>query len=239
LATQSALLLLILPATLSAQGLTFQMGRLFDDGGWTLYNLGWNQRLIGPFEAQASGVLMRGPGQSERLFGAGLDASLFRGGQSGFYLIGGVGAGVGTGSAEDWWRGWSAGLGYELVPLQFLSLGVETRYREMEPSRRAGAELAFWISTAFSGGRNAPCGTRREPPSVPQPGPASTRESSVAAGSARPPRLATAASLVDPDAASADALASEVIEIAEGELGTRYRFGGTGPGDGFDCSGLI
>src|SRR5690606_24072213 len=135
-------------------------------------------------------------------------------------------------------RGWSAGLGYELVPLQFLSLGVETRYREMVPSRRAGAELAFRVSTAFSGGSHPHEGTSPEPAPGYRPLPVSPRSDAGAPGAARTPRLATAASLGDSDAGSASPLARDVIEIAEGELGTRYRFGGTGPGDGFDCSGL-
>ena len=141
-----------IPGPLAAQGLTFQMGRLFDDGGWTAYNLGWNQSLFGPLDAQIGGTLLRGPAASERLFGAALDASLFRGGRSGIYVVGGMGGGIGTGSAESWWRSWSAGVGYELVPLDFLSLGLETRYREMMPRRRSGAEVALRLSTNFAGG---------------------------------------------------------------------------------------
>ena len=126
---------------LSAQGLTLRMGRLFDDGGWTAYNLAWNYPLPGPLDAQLGGTFLRGPAASERLFGAALDASLFRGGRAGVYFVGGMGGGIGTGSAESWWRSWSAGVGYELVPTQVFSVGIETRYREMQPRRRAGDKL--------------------------------------------------------------------------------------------------
>ena len=242
-----AAIVMAMPGSLAGQGLTFQMGRLFDDGGWTAYNLGWNQSLFGPLDAQFGGTLLRGPAASERLFGAALDASLFRGGRSGLYVVGGMGGGVGTGSAESWWRSWSAGVGYELVPLEFLSLGLETRYREMMPRRRSGAEVALRLSTNFSGGSRPaekpapaapPLADTREPegrPSREGPAPERPRDASAAG----PVRLATAATLGAPTRTPV-ALARDVIEIAEGEIGRRYRLGGTGdPGDGFDCSGLI
>lgn len=236
-----AALAMAAPARLGAQGLTFQMGRLFDDGGWTAYNLAWNHSLFGPVDAQVGGMLLRGPTASERLFGAALDASLFRGGRSGLYVVGGMGGGIGTGSAESWWRSWSAGIGYELVPLDFFSLGIETRYREVMPRQRSGAEVALRLSTNFGGGSRA-AAPSSEPPvdargaerSATRVPPAPTAD--AAPGDSRV-RLATAASL---PARPPSAVAQDVIEIAEGEIGRRYRLGGTGdPGDGFDCSGLI
>ncbi len=247
LACAIATLAIAVPRTLGAQGLTFQMGRLFDDGGWTAYNLSWNHSLFGPVDAQLGGTLLRGPGASERLFGAALDATLFRGGRSGLYVVGGMGGGIGTGTAESWWRSWSAGVGYELIPLEFLSLGIETRYREMLPRRRAGAEVAFRLSTNFSGGSRvaAPGPAPAAAPAVDGRGPAPGEPETAAvpadaSGSreTRSVRLATAASLAATRAP--EAVARDVIEIAEGEIGRRYRLGGTGdPGDGFDCSGLI
>jgi cell wall-associated NlpC family hydrolase len=245
LASALAALAMAAPPSLAAQGLSFQMGRLFDDGGWTAYNLAWNHSLFGPLDAQLGGTLLRGPAASERLFGAALDATLFRGGRSGLYVVGGMGGGVGTGTSESWWRSWSAGVGYELIPLEFLSLGIETRYREMMPRRRAGAEVALRLSTNFNGG-----GSRVAAPATLPPVSARSAEDSAARGpvlpgvarsdsrDARPVRLSTAASLAT--TRTPEVLARDVIEIAEGEIGRRYRLGGTGePGDGFDCSGLI
>lgn len=244
LACAIATLAIAAPASLGAQGLTFRMGRLFDDGGWTAYNLAWNHSLFGPLDAQLGGTLLRGPAASERLFGASLDATLFRGGRAGLYVVGGMGGGVGTGTSESWWRSWSAGVGYELIPLEFLSLGIETRYREMMPRRRAGAEVAFRLSTNFSGGTRAAPSVGVPPVSAGSAEGSAGREPAApgAAGSdsraAGPVRLSTAASLST--ARAPEALARDVIEIAEGEIGRRYRLGGTGdPGDGFDCSGLI
>jgi cell wall-associated NlpC family hydrolase len=243
-ASAIAVIAMTAPPSLGAQGLTFQMGRLFDDGGWTAYNLAWNHSLFGPLDAQLGGTLLRGPAASERLFGAAFDASLFRGGRSGLYVVGGLGGGVGSGTAESWWRSWSAGIGYELIPLEFLSLGIETRYREMMPRRRAGAEVAFRLSTNFSGGARvaAPPATppvaARSPNDSSAPGIAADGVGNADSRAPAPVRLSTAASLSTSRAP--EALARDVIEIAEGEIGRRYRLGGTGePGDGFDCSGLI
>ena len=245
------------PLPAAAQGVSLQVGRLFDDGGWTAYSLSWTRSLLGPLGLQMGGAWLQGPSSSERLFGATIDASLFRGGRPGAYAVGGIGGGFGLGAAESWWRSWSAGAGYELLPLPFLSIGVEARYREMLPAHRAGAELAFRIGTSFGSARvpaavavgdTAP--VVAPPPALPRAvaPPADTlADTSPPAPSplmADPPpvALATAATvrgraIVREDA---DAIVREVIRIAEGEIGRRYQLGGRGEaGDGFDCSGLI
>lgn len=245
LAVLAAASLAALPASLTAQGLTFRMGRLFDDGGWTAYNIAWNHPLFGPLDAQLGGTLLRGPAASERLFGATFDASIFRGGRAGLYMIGGMGAGIGTGVAESWWSSWSAGLGYELMPAHFFSLGIETRYREMRPRSRSGAELALRLSTNFGGaGPRNPDAPRGPMPLGPRESEMRTATATSEASPKADPtpagiRLATAG-VAKPASKAAHERASEVIAIAEGEIGRRYRLGGTGdPGDGFDCSGLI
>ena len=240
------------PAPAHAQGVALQVGHLFDDGGWTAYSAGWTHSLTGSIGAQLGGVYLRRPGSTARLFGASLDAALFRGGRPGAYAIAGVGAGRGTGGAESWWHSWSAGLGYELFPLPFLSVAAEGRYREMQPSARSGPELAIRIGTAF-GARGVPAplpmaagapeaGAKLEPR-----GPAGRIDSS-APRTETPPGVAPASPPLASSAnrgtvvhrGDADAVALDVIRIAESEIGTRYQLGGTGgPGDGFDCSGLI
>ena len=203
----------------AAQGVVLQVGRLFDDGGWTAYHLAWSRALSGPLGVQMGGRLLRGPGSADRLLGAGLDATLFRGGRQGVYFIGGVAGGFGTGTAESWWRSWSAGIGYELLPLPFLSVGFEGRFHEMYPSRRAGAELAVRLGTRFGSA-----------PAIRLAG----LDSSAPATAAAPRRD------VAPGASGADVMLRDVVRVAEGEIGRRYRLGGRGdPGDGFDCSGLI
>ena len=239
-------------APVHAQGVALQVGHLFDDGGWTAYSAGWTHSLTGSIGAQIGGVYLRRPGSTARLFGATLDAALFRGGRPGAYAIAGLGAGRGTGGAESWWHSWSAGVGYELFPLPFLSVAAEGRYREMQPAARSGPELAIRIGTVFGvRGVPAPLPAAAAAPgteAAAEPRGERTRADSSAPGTADPAAtapapapLATAATrgaVVHRD--DAEAVALEVIRIAEGEIGTRYRLGGTGgAGDGFDCSGLI
>ena len=235
-----------------AQGVALQVGHLFDDGGWTAYSAGWTHSLAGSIGAQLGGVYLRRSGSTARLFGATLDAALFRGGGPGAYAIAGLWAGLGTGGAESWWHSWSAGLGYELFPLPFLSVAAEGRYREMRPSARSGPELGIRIGTVFGArGVSAPL-----PVSAGTPGPGAavvSRTGEIRADSSTPgveaapegtPTPVPLSTAADRGAvvhrSDADAVASEVIRIAEGEIGTRYQLGGTGgTGDGFDCSGLI
>ncbi len=251
-----ALVLALAAATAAparAQGVAVQVGRLFDDGGWSTYSVGWTRMLFGSLGAQVGGVYLRQPGSTARLFGATLDAAVFRGGRPGAYAIAGLGAGLGSGSAEATWHSWSAGVGYELFPLPFLSIAAEGRYREMQPAARSGPELAIRIGTVF-GARGAPAPlpvSTRSPAAPVIPGPQDDSGSAPAAAEGRAvpapePRAdaVTLATAADRGAVTrrddAEAVALDVIRIAEGEVGTRYRLGGTGgAGDGFDCSGLI
>ena len=44
--------------------------------------------------------------------------------------------------------------------------------------------------------------------------------------------------MIEPRSADA-ALGGAIADVAMGMVGTRYRFGGTDPVEGFDCSGLV
>lgn len=205
---------------LAGQGIAFQLGRLFNDGGWTSYGASWSRPALGPISLSLGGAMLRGDGASvARLWGANAEVSLFQGGRPGVYAVGGVAAGFGTGGAESWWRSWSAGVGYELLPLRFLSIGVEGRYREFGPRARSGVELSFRIGANLGGLPVRPAGI------------------DLAAD-----RLAGRTSPVSSSLTRSDAqrLLDGVIASADSAIGTRYRFGGTGEdGRGFDCSGLI
>ena len=232
-----------LPAAVAAQGVAFQVGRLFDDGGWTAFGVRWVRPIIGPLSAELGGIYLRGPAaRGAGLFGATADASLFRGGAPGVYAVGGVAGGFGTGRADGMWNSWSAGLGYEIAPIPFLSLAVEGRWRELAPTRRGGPEISFRIG--------ANIGRQPKPPAVPAALPAAVAD----AGTPRPapgePRAAPSSApvaLAIPTVrgrplrrADADSLVREVVQTSQDAMGTRYQFGGRGAaGEGFDCSGLI
>lgn len=199
----------VTPGAVRAQGLTMQAGHLFDAAGMSSYQLSWATPALGVLAFDVGGVMWRGPSSAERRVGLVADLSLFRGGRPGFYGVGGVGAGLGSGGAEGSWTNWSAGVGYELIPLSFLSLGAEGRWRSFQPSGRAGIEFALRLGTSFG------VASRERGPAVNAP----LRGEAVAS-------------------AGATALLADVIRTAEDQMGTRYRYGGTGDGS-FDCSGLI
>jgi cell wall-associated NlpC family hydrolase len=235
------LCVLLAPRAASAQGVSLQAGRFLDGDGLTSYQVSWTMPLLGPIGADIGGALWRGPGVSEKRYGLSTDLSLFRGGRAGLYAVGGLGGGFGSGTADDTWHSWSAGLGYELLPASFLSLGVEGRWRDFEPGQRSGIEFGLRLATLFGGSSSAPAGgvTRSATASDDLPTPSEDAPAGI-------PTLMTAGDLAEPERGAAvartdaDPLLADVIQIAEGQMGTPYQYGGTGRGeDGFDCSGLI
>lgn len=244
--------MVLVPQAAVAQGVSLQAGRFLDGDGLTSYQVSWTTSLLGPVGADIGGVLWRGPGVSEKRLGLNTDFSLFRGGRAGLYAVGGIGGGFGSGSAEDTWHSWSAGLGYELIPVSFLSLGVEGRWRDFEPGQRSGVEFGLRLATLFGGSSRAQPGNTTRGAPRPSESIASS-DDEPATGlvlnddePARIPTLMTAADLTSSARGKAitredaDSLLADVIQIAEGQMGTPYQYGGTGRGDdGFDCSGLI
>ena len=217
-------------ARLQAQGLEGQVGRFYEDGGWDLYRLGMSRPLTGPLGLGLHGnYLERAGGGEGRFAGLSLDVTAFKGAGQGPYLVAGVGAGMGSPSADEFsdvWGSWSLGAGYQLLPASFLSFGAEARWRELSLDARNGLEVAAGLSIRFGGG-GRPARPVAPPRTTPQPavGPG-TRPSVPAggtAGTAEPRRLREA-----------------VVATAQEAMGRPYEWGGTGAnGGGFDCSGLI
>ena len=222
--------LLLVPGLVQAQGIGLRVGRLFDGDGLTSYQVTLHSAL-GVLAGHLGGLVFTGPGASERRFGLGLDATLFRGGDPGFYAVGGIGGGLGTGGADGQWHSWSAGMGFELPPAGPLSLGVEGRWRSLMPGHRDGAELSLRLGADF-GRTGQPARTPAGPPASP----------GAATGAAEP-----GAAALEPtgrrgavDRSNADALVLDIVRVAEQEIGKPYSYGGEGAsGEGFDCSGLI
>ncbi len=177
-------------APAAAQTVEARMGRFFNSTGWTSYRLGITRPLVGILGSQLhADVLHRYGGDPGGLVGVGADLTAFRSGHDGPYLIAGLSGGLGSESSGDlsnFWGSWSAGLGYDLFPLSFLSVGAEARWRELSLGKRDGLELAGGVTIYLSGGppRARPLA---QPPSPNAPiGPseivAGPGESSVAAG---------------------------------------------------------
>jgi hypothetical protein len=202
--------------TANAQIIEARIGRFFDSSGWTTYRLGVSQGLTGILGVQAHGDIARRFG-AERggLAGIGADLTAFRRAEGGPYLVAGLSGGMGSESSSsfsDPWGSWSAGLGYDLFPASFLSVGAEGRWRELSLGGRDGVELALGIALHFGGG---------SPP-------------------ARPAALPTQAGPPLQSQSPPTTLADSVIATAVEAMGRPYEYGGTGEnGEGFDCSGLI
>jgi NlpC/P60 family len=203
------------PRIAPAQTIEARVGRFWDSGGWTTYRVGIGRPLAGVLGVQFHGdVTRRLRGGSGSLAGVGTDLTLYRSGSGGPYAVAGLSGGMGSetsNSLSDPWGSWSAGVGYDLFPLDFLSVGGELRWREISLGGRDGAELGLGIALHL--GRNSPLppGNRPEPLQ-----PISYRQS--------PPAT----------------LADSVIATAAEAMGKPYEYGGTGEkGEGFDCSGLI
>ena len=232
------------PVPAAAQGVAFQVGRMFDDGGWTSFGVRWGRPVIGPIAAEVGGIYLRAPAsRGTGLFGGTLDASLFRGGAPGVYAIGGIAGGFGTGGSDGLWNGWSAGLGYEISPISFLSLAVEGRWRELAPTRRGGPEISFRLGASLGRQPKVPLPGGLPPISSasPPPGPSAASEPRASPPPSAPVALAIPTVRGRPlRRADADSLVREVVRTSQDAMGTRYQFGGRGAaGEGFDCSGLI
>jgi hypothetical protein len=200
----------------NAQQVEARVGRFWDSSEWTTYRLGLNQRLSGVFAVQLHGDGARRVGtEPGSLAGIGADLTAFRGQRNGPYLVAGLSGGMGSetsSSFSDPWGSWSAGGGYDLFPLSFLSVGAEARWRKLSLGGRDGPELALGFSIHMGGG------------SPPQ------RLSTPEAESLQP-----LAPQLEPGT-----LADSVIATATAAMGRPYEYGGTGDnGEGFDCSGLI
>ena len=209
-----------------AQGIAFDASRLLAGGDWSTYRLSYTQRLLGPVGGALYGTYLSPRGPTNRyLYGAGAGISLFQGGAPGPYLMGGVEAGATRGESAAVWSGWWAGAGFEIIPLQFLSLGLEGRWHSLTPPDVSGLEIGARVQVFWSTGG---------PP--PQPAYTEARPSRPA-----PTQPAVRADL-EREGATTEVAAtlSRVVAVATAAMGTPYVWGGTGEADGgFDCSGLI
>lgn len=201
-----------LPAAAAAQqSFEGQVGRFYEDVGWTVYRLGVRGPLAGPLDLALHGSYLTREDDREGAFaGVGADLGVFRGGSQGPYLVAGLGGGLGSPngrSFSSFWGSWSAGAGFELFPASFLAFNAEARWRELSLDRREGMEVAAGLSFRFGGAPSR----RPEPVALP------------------------AAARRDPVS-----LRDSVVAAATEAMGRPYRLGGTGAdGGGFDCSGLI
>ena len=219
--------------SLSAQGrsIDFTYGRWWRDDPAVSYTVALRRPLLGPFDL-GLGVSHLDDSRStidRTQTGADVSIGLGRSG-TGLYLVASTGLAMrhDDGNLD---ANWSAGGGYGLRLLSFLTLAIEGRYR-VEDSRVQG----FWSLEPLDRrgfvlmGR---LGIGSRPPKRPvSPSP---REPSFSPPTNREVRRSARHDGVSQESA---ALSVEVVRTALEAMGSPYRWGGSDE-EGYDCSGLI
>jgi hypothetical protein len=218
-----------MPSSAQAQNVEASIGRFYDSTSWTAYRLGVTRPLAGILRIQVHADFLRQAGGIGSAGGVGTDLVAFRTGREGPYLVAGVSGGLGSESSNDLselWGSWSAGAGYDVFPVSFMSIGAQGRYRQLSLGRRDGFEFALGLALHV-GRQGSPAPGLARPPrtGLPVP-PAATIEQTIAPDAVAPTRPRT--------------LGDSIVATATDAMGRPYTYGGTGTnGGGFDCSGLI
>jgi cell wall-associated NlpC family hydrolase len=129
-------------------------------------------------------------------------------------------------------RTWSYGGGLQLALGRLLSVNGEVRSRHLAAPATA-ADSQFVRALEYRVGIGFHFGGRRSFPSV-----YSRRTSDKPPSAPRPARTSRTTWPVS-TSSSASGAARRVVPTAEQYIGTQYRYGGTSPRTGFDCSGFV
>jgi cell wall-associated NlpC family hydrolase len=134
-------------------------------------------------------------------------------------------------------RTWSYGAGLQLALGRLLSVNGEARWRHLgAPATYADSQFVRGIEYRVGIGLHFG-GARRSAPSYQQRTPSRSRRTSSVPPSA--PRQTRPSTIYFPVNNSASGAARRVVPTAEHYIGVPYRYGGTSPESGFDCSGFV
>lgn len=213
------------------RGIDFTYGRWWHGDPAVAYSASLYRPFLGPLDYGLGVTYVDDSRSLVDRSQTGVEISLAAGRRgAGLYGIASGGLAV-THAGGDLTALWSAGAGYAMRPVSFLSVGLEARYRvddqfvrgfwRLDPGDRRGVVLQARVAVGFgSQPHRARAVPRREPLAVPgQP-------------------AITGAALHAGASDEGAALATQVVQTALDAMGSPYRWGGTGT-DGYDCSGLI
>jgi cell wall-associated NlpC family hydrolase len=134
-------------------------------------------------------------------------------------------------------RTWSYGAGLQLALGRLLSVNGEARWRHLAaPATYTDSQFVRGIEYRVGIGLHFG-GARRSSRSYEQRAPSRSRRTSSVPPSA--PRQSQPSTVYFPVSNSASGAARRVVPTAEHYIGVPYRYGGTSPESGFDCSGFV
>ncbi len=238
----------------SAQSrLDFRYGRWWHDATvGEAYSATYYKPWLGPFDLGIGVTHLdeRGLPNGRTQSGGQLSLALGRAG-GGLFAVGAGGLAM-RHQGGDLNGTWSAGMGYALQPLSFVTLSGEVRYRvekdnwsaafwRFDPALdRRGWEIQGGLALHFGGGSSTPNIPRPRRPTRADRGGSGPSSSAGGTPEFAPPSESDVEKIARSSGASKSSaeVAASVVQTAVDVMGSPYQWGGTDE-NGFDCSGLI